>query len=106
MTLVWTPWNPEPTLPLFLDSSGPGQGDLGKLLTLKTLVQLSLPSACHSLSTDGATHLGVSVTLCLDSAEGNSTPGALRLSLSCRFVGAHPLASASFVCPLSTGVHV
>lgn len=38
-------------------------------------MQPSLPSACHSLSTDGAKHLGVSVTLC---------PGRLRGTLCLR----------------------
>lgn len=59
-----TRWDPEPTLTLSLGLLWFWQRCPGKLPTLGTVVQPSLPSACHSLSTDGAKHLGVSVTLC------------------------------------------
>lgn len=49
MTLVLASGTLSPLSQCSLDASGPGQGDFGKLPTLKTLVQLSLASACHSL---------------------------------------------------------
>lgn len=54
--------------------SGLGQGRWGNSPVLRTSVQPSLPSACHSPSADGAKHLGVSIPLCPGRAEGASLP--------------------------------
>lgn len=73
----------------------------------RTSAQPSLPRTCHSLSADGAKHLGVSATLSPGRAEGDSW---LQAHSDCPRAadlwGTSPAPASLSSCSLSTGVHV